>query len=215
LREFGIAPPPGTRSAARTTAADPATRAMPIDVAGISPLRRASVDIACPRCASTRTQLVSQFARPRARRITAASIASSRSTIQAALNVSKFHRLQVAKVERETRDAVAITFAVPEALAEAFRFIAGQHLTLKADIEGQDVRRSYSICSGAHDGSCASPSNAIPAACSPSGRIDRSKRDTCSMSARRWGTSTFRSPSTNAATTSVSQPAAASRRSSP
>jgi len=61
LREFGIAPPPGTRSAARTTAADPATRAMPIDVAGISPLRRASVDIACPRCASTRTQLVSQF----------------------------------------------------------------------------------------------------------------------------------------------------------
>jgi ring-1,2-phenylacetyl-CoA epoxidase subunit PaaE len=66
--------------------------------------------------------------------------------------VSKFHRLQVAKVERETRDAVAITFAVPEALAEPFRFIAGQHLTLKADIEGQDVRRSYSICSGAHDG---------------------------------------------------------------
>ena len=66
--------------------------------------------------------------------------------------MSKFHRLQVAKVERETRDAVAITFAVPAALAEPFRFIAGQHLTLKADIDGQDVRRSYSICSGVHDG---------------------------------------------------------------
>jgi ring-1,2-phenylacetyl-CoA epoxidase subunit PaaE len=66
--------------------------------------------------------------------------------------MSRFHRLQVAKVERETRDAVAITFAVPPALVEPFRFAAGQHLTLKADIDGQDVRRSYSICSGAHDG---------------------------------------------------------------
>ena len=66
--------------------------------------------------------------------------------------MSRFHRLQVAKVERETRDAVAITFAVPPALAEPFRFVAGQHLTLKADIDGQDVRRSYSICSSVHDG---------------------------------------------------------------
>jgi ring-1,2-phenylacetyl-CoA epoxidase subunit PaaE len=66
--------------------------------------------------------------------------------------MSRFHRLQVARVERETRDAVAITFAVPPALAEPFRFIAGQHLTLRADIDGQDVRRSYSICSGVHDG---------------------------------------------------------------
>ncbi len=66
--------------------------------------------------------------------------------------MSRFHRLQVAKVERETRDAVAITFAVPPALTEPFRFIAGQHLTLRVDIDGQDVRRSYSICSGIHDG---------------------------------------------------------------
>ncbi len=66
--------------------------------------------------------------------------------------MSKFHRLRVASVERETRDAVAITFAVPEALAEPFRFVAGQHLTLRADIGGQDVRRSYSICSGEQDG---------------------------------------------------------------
>jgi ring-1,2-phenylacetyl-CoA epoxidase subunit PaaE len=66
--------------------------------------------------------------------------------------MSKFHRLVVAKVERETRDAVAITFAVPDALAEPFRFAAGQHLTLRADIGGQDVRRSYSICSGVRDG---------------------------------------------------------------
>jgi ring-1,2-phenylacetyl-CoA epoxidase subunit PaaE len=66
--------------------------------------------------------------------------------------MTKFHRLSVARVEPETRDAVAITLAVPEALAESFRHAAGQHLTLRADIEGQDVRRSYSICSGAGDG---------------------------------------------------------------
>jgi ring-1,2-phenylacetyl-CoA epoxidase subunit PaaE len=66
--------------------------------------------------------------------------------------MSKFHKLSVATIEPETRDAVAITFAVPEALAEPFRFAAGQHLTLRADIEGQDVRRSYSICSGVEDG---------------------------------------------------------------
>jgi len=53
---------------------------------------------------------------------------------------------------RETRDAVAVTFAVPPALREQFRFEQGQHLTLRADIDGQDVRRSYSICSGVHDG---------------------------------------------------------------
>ena len=67
--------------------------------------------------------------------------------------MSKFHRLSVSSVEPETRDADAITFAVPEALAEPFRYSAGQHLTLRADIDGQDVRRSYSICSGVHDGS--------------------------------------------------------------
>ena len=66
--------------------------------------------------------------------------------------MSKFHRLSVAKIERETRDAVAITFAIPAEYAEAFRFAAGQHLSLRADIGGEDVRRSYSICSGEQDG---------------------------------------------------------------
>lgn len=66
--------------------------------------------------------------------------------------MSKFHPLPVAKVQRETRDAVAITFAVPPALADQFRYAQGQHLTLRADIGGQDVRRSYSICSGVDDG---------------------------------------------------------------
>ena len=52
LREFGIAPPDGTRAVSAI---------VPIDVSGISPLRRSDVVVACPRCASTRTQLLSQF----------------------------------------------------------------------------------------------------------------------------------------------------------
>jgi len=52
LREFGIAPPEGTRAVVQR---------VPIDVAGISPLRRPATAVACPRCASTRTELVSQF----------------------------------------------------------------------------------------------------------------------------------------------------------
>ena len=66
--------------------------------------------------------------------------------------MSKFHPLRIARVERETRDAVAITFAVPNALRDQFRFTHGQHLTLRAIIDGQDLRRSYSICSAVHDG---------------------------------------------------------------
>ena len=66
--------------------------------------------------------------------------------------MSRFHALRVERVDRETRDAVAITFAVPEALAAQYRFAPGQHLTLRASIGGADVRRSYSICSAAPDG---------------------------------------------------------------
>jgi ring-1,2-phenylacetyl-CoA epoxidase subunit PaaE len=65
--------------------------------------------------------------------------------------VSKFHPLKVASVRRETRDAIALTFDVPAALRDAFRFVQGQHLTLRADIDGEDVRRSYSICSAVQD----------------------------------------------------------------
>jgi ring-1,2-phenylacetyl-CoA epoxidase subunit PaaE len=66
--------------------------------------------------------------------------------------MSKFHPLKVASVRRETRDAIAVTFDVPPALHDAFRFVQGQHLTLRADIDGEDVRRSYSICSAVQDG---------------------------------------------------------------
>ncbi|SCG80063.1 ring-1,2-phenylacetyl-CoA epoxidase subunit PaaE [Micromonospora echinaurantiaca] len=63
-----------------------------------------------------------------------------------------FHPLPVAAVDRLTDDAVAITFAVPEELRETFAFRAGQHLTVRrAGEAGEDVRRSYSICSTPDD----------------------------------------------------------------
>jgi len=65
--------------------------------------------------------------------------------------LSRFHPLTIAHVARETRDAVAITFDVPPSLKDAFRFIQGQHLTLRADVGGEDMRRSYSICSAVQD----------------------------------------------------------------
>ncbi|MBA4287321.1 MAG: phenylacetate-CoA oxygenase/reductase subunit PaaK [Xanthomonadaceae bacterium] len=65
--------------------------------------------------------------------------------------MSLFHRLKVASVRPETRDAVVVTFDVPPEQREAYRYEAGQHLTLRADIDGEEVRRSYSICSATQD----------------------------------------------------------------
>lgn len=59
----------------------------------------------------------------------------------------RFHDLPVSRVASEAAGAVAISFAVPAALREAFNYAPGQFLTLRAQIDGEDVRRSYSICS--------------------------------------------------------------------
>ena len=65
--------------------------------------------------------------------------------------MSQFHSLTVAKVKHETRDAIAVTFDVPPQLQDTFRYRQGQHLTLRAFIDGQEVRRSYSICAAVQD----------------------------------------------------------------
>ena len=59
----------------------------------------------------------------------------------------KFHKLKISAVRPETEDAVALRFSIPAELAEAYAFTPGQYLTLRAMIGGEDVRRSYSICS--------------------------------------------------------------------
>jgi ring-1,2-phenylacetyl-CoA epoxidase subunit PaaE len=58
----------------------------------------------------------------------------------------QFHPLTVARVEQLTDDAVAVTFDVPDALVEDYRFRPGQALTLRRAVDGRDERRSYSIC---------------------------------------------------------------------
>jgi ring-1,2-phenylacetyl-CoA epoxidase subunit PaaE len=57
-----------------------------------------------------------------------------------------FHALTIAEVRRETPEAVSIRFEIPDNLKETFKFQAGQHLTLRADLGGEDVRRNYSVC---------------------------------------------------------------------
>jgi ring-1,2-phenylacetyl-CoA epoxidase subunit PaaE len=63
-----------------------------------------------------------------------------------------FYPLRVAEIVPETEDAYSIRFDVPPQLAEAFRFKAGQHLSLRVDINGEEVRRNYSLCTAPADG---------------------------------------------------------------
>ncbi len=62
-----------------------------------------------------------------------------------------FHNLVVEKVDKETKDTVAVTFTVPDDLKDKFKFKQGQYLNLKKEIDGEDVRRSYSLCSSPVD----------------------------------------------------------------
>jgi ring-1,2-phenylacetyl-CoA epoxidase subunit PaaE len=64
----------------------------------------------------------------------------------------RFHTLSVSDIRRETADAVSLAFGVPKPLRNDYRFEPGQYLTLRATIDGEEVRRSYSICSGLDDG---------------------------------------------------------------
>lgn len=63
----------------------------------------------------------------------------------------KFHKLTVKDIRRETDDCVSVAFEVPEALHQDYTYIPGQYLTLKTEISGEEVRRSYSICSSPLD----------------------------------------------------------------
>lgn len=58
----------------------------------------------------------------------------------------KFHTLQIENIHLETEDTISVSFKIPQELKTDYQFKAGQYLTLKAIINGEDVRRSYSIC---------------------------------------------------------------------
>jgi len=62
------------------------------------------------------------------------------------MNNKFFNELSIVKVEKKTKDCVAITFEIPAEIKNKFVFKAGQYLTLRTEINGEDIRRSYSIC---------------------------------------------------------------------
>lgn len=64
---------------------------------------------------------------------------------------TNFYALKIANIQAETEHAICVSFEIPETLKQTFTFKAGQFLTLQATINGQQVRRSYSICSGVSD----------------------------------------------------------------
>jgi len=66
---------------------------------------------------------------------------------------SHFYPLKVRAIKQETRDAVTVAFDIPQELQEKFQFIQGQYLTFRATVGGEELRRSYSICSAVQDGS--------------------------------------------------------------
>ncbi|WP_087007449.1 1,2-phenylacetyl-CoA epoxidase subunit PaaE [Gulosibacter sp. 10] len=57
-----------------------------------------------------------------------------------------FHPLEVSAVRRLTDNAIEVSFAVPEPLRDEYDYVAGQYVALRTEIDGQQVRRSYSIC---------------------------------------------------------------------
>ncbi|MBV1901143.1 MAG: 2Fe-2S iron-sulfur cluster binding domain-containing protein [Kordiimonadaceae bacterium] len=64
----------------------------------------------------------------------------------------KLHTLTVSSVEKNTPETAVLTLDVPVSLADEFAYSHGQHLTLCADVDGEEVRRSYSICSAMGEG---------------------------------------------------------------
>ncbi len=61
--------------------------------------------------------------------------------------MSTFYKLAVKEIKRETAEAISVLFNVPEALKENYRFTAGQYINLKLTLDGNEIRRAYSVCS--------------------------------------------------------------------
>lgn len=81
---------------------------------------------------------------------TSSPVVASASTVSGI--APRFHTLTIAEVRRETADAVSIAFAVPAHLAADYSFEPGQYLTLRTILDGEELRRSYSICTAPDSG---------------------------------------------------------------
>jgi len=61
--------------------------------------------------------------------------------------MSSFYKLNIKEVRRETKDAVSVLFNIPLEFQDFYRFTAGQYLNIKLTLDGNEIRRAYSICS--------------------------------------------------------------------
>ena len=66
--------------------------------------------------------------------------------------MSSFYKLSIKEVRRETANAVSVLFNVPAELKDHYKFIAGQYINLKLTLDGEEIRRAYSICSSPQSG---------------------------------------------------------------
>lgn len=66
--------------------------------------------------------------------------------------MSSFYKLQIKEVKHETVNAISVTFNIPSELKSAYQFTAGQYVNLKLTLDGQEIRRAYSICSSPDSG---------------------------------------------------------------
>lgn len=67
-------------------------------------------------------------------------------------SVMSFYKLNISDVKRETPEAISVAFRIPEQLADFYKFTAGQYITLKLTLDGQELRRAYSLCSAPDSG---------------------------------------------------------------
>jgi ring-1,2-phenylacetyl-CoA epoxidase subunit PaaE len=66
--------------------------------------------------------------------------------------MSTFYKLQIKDIKRETPSSISVAFNIPNELKSAYKFTAGQYINLKLTLDGQEIRRAYSICSSPNSG---------------------------------------------------------------
>ncbi|MDX6745308.1 ferredoxin--NADP reductase [Polaribacter sp. PL03] len=66
--------------------------------------------------------------------------------------MAEFHKVNIQEIKQETADAVSVVFKIPENLKADFKFKAGQYITLQKEINNEEIRRAYSICSTPNSG---------------------------------------------------------------
>ena len=66
--------------------------------------------------------------------------------------MNAFYALKIKEIIRETPEAVSLSFEIPQELQDKFTYKAGQYTTLKIQVEGNEIRRAYSLCSAPNSG---------------------------------------------------------------